>query len=179
MESGCRLDMLIPVNQQFQVDYCIYWEEYLKSKCISLRKKQSCRILLVELTLCLWSNQGKGSFAYAWALDENAEEGERGITMTMAVAYFNTKMHHVVLLDSPRTQRFCSEHDSRSNASRCCDSGHKGQTREHARVLRGFGVEQVIVAVNKMDIVAYSKDKFDLIKQQIAGSFPQSCRFKE
>ncbi|KAF3524797.1 hypothetical protein F2Q69_00047118 [Brassica cretica] len=140
MESGCRLDMLIPVNQQFQ---------------------------------------GKGSFAYAWALDENAEERERGITMTMSVAYFNTKMHHVVLLDSPRTQRFCSEHDSRSNASRCCDSGHKGQTREHARVLRGFGVEQVIVAVNKMDIVAYSKDKFDLIKQQIAGSFPQSCRFKE
>lgn len=49
---------------------------------------------------------GKGSFAYAWALDESAEERERGITMTVAVAYFNSKRHHVVVLDSPGHKDF-------------------------------------------------------------------------
>ncbi|KAA8520743.1 hypothetical protein F0562_014985 [Nyssa sinensis] len=50
--------------------------------------------------------QGKGSFAYAWALDESAEERERGITMTVAVAYFDSKKYHVVLLDSPGHKDF-------------------------------------------------------------------------
>ncbi|XP_009131172.1 HBS1-like protein [Brassica rapa] len=136
--------------------------------------------------------QGKGSFAYAWALDESAEERERGITMTVAVAYFNTKRHHVVLLDSPGHKDFVPNMiagatqadaailvvDASIGAFEAGFDNLKGQTREHARVLRGFGVEQVIVAVNKMDIVGYSKERFDLIKQHV-GSFLQSCRFKE
>ncbi|CAN6805730.1 unnamed protein product [Brassica oleracea] len=136
--------------------------------------------------------QGKGSFAYAWALDESAEERERGITMTVAVAYFNTKRHHVVLLDSPGHKDFVPNMiagatqadaailvvDASIGAFEAGFDNLKGQTREHARVLRGFGVEQVIVAVNKMDIVGYSKDRFDLIRQHV-GSFLQSCRFKE
>ncbi|ESQ41013.1 hypothetical protein EUTSA_v10012906mg [Eutrema salsugineum] len=136
--------------------------------------------------------QGKGSFAYAWALDESAEERERGITMTVAVAYFNSKRHHVVLLDSPGHKDFVPNMiagatqadaailviDASIGAFEAGFDNLKGQTREHARVLRGFGVEQVIVAVNKMDIVGYSKDRFDLIKQHV-GSFLHSCRFKD
>ncbi|KAF8085811.1 hypothetical protein N665_0646s0014 [Sinapis alba] len=137
-------------------------------------------------------SQGKGSFAYAWALDESTEERERGITMTVAVAYFNSKRHHVVLLDSPGHKDFVPNMiagatqadaailviDASIGAFEAGFDNLKGQTREHARVLRGFGVEQVIVAVNKMDIVGYSKDRFDLIKQHV-GSFLHSCRFKE
>ncbi|ANM70320.1 Translation elongation factor EF1A/initiation factor IF2gamma family protein [Arabidopsis thaliana] len=136
--------------------------------------------------------QGKGSFAYAWALDESAEERERGITMTVAVAYFNSKRHHVVLLDSPGHKDFVPNMiagatqadaailviDASVGAFEAGFDNLKGQTREHARVLRGFGVEQVIVAINKMDIVGYSKERFDLIKQHV-GSFLQSCRFKD
>ncbi|XP_010453099.1 PREDICTED: HBS1-like protein isoform X1 [Camelina sativa] len=136
--------------------------------------------------------QGKGSFAYAWALDESAEERERGITMTVAVAYFNSKRHHVVLLDSPGHKDFVPNMiagatqadaailviDASVGAFEAGFDNLKGQTREHARVLRGFGVEQVIVAVNKMDIVGYSKERFDLIKQHV-GSFLQTCRFKD
>uniref|UniRef100_A0ACD5UEY3 Uncharacterized protein n=1 Tax=Avena sativa TaxID=4498 RepID=A0ACD5UEY3_AVESA len=40
--------------------------------------------------------KGKGSFAYAWAMDESTEERERGVTMTVAVAYLETKKHRVV-----------------------------------------------------------------------------------
>ncbi|XP_010541534.1 PREDICTED: HBS1-like protein isoform X2 [Tarenaya hassleriana] len=135
--------------------------------------------------------QGKGSFAYAWALDESAEERERGITMTVAVAYFDTNKHHVVLLDSPGHKDFVPNMiagatqadaailviDASGGAFEAGFDNMKGQTREHARVLRGFGVDQVVVAVNKMDVVGYSKDRFDLIKQQV-GTFLHSCRFK-
>uniref|UniRef100_A0A0D9WB71 Tr-type G domain-containing protein n=1 Tax=Leersia perrieri TaxID=77586 RepID=A0A0D9WB71_9ORYZ len=50
--------------------------------------------------------KGKGSFAYAWAMDESADERERGVTMTVGVAYFDTKNYHVVLLDSPGHKDF-------------------------------------------------------------------------
>ncbi|XP_038695829.1 HBS1-like protein isoform X2 [Tripterygium wilfordii] len=136
--------------------------------------------------------QGKGSFAYAWALDESTEERERGITMTVAVAYFDTKTYHVVVLDSPGHKDFVPNMisgatqadaailviDASFGAFEAGMDGTKGQTREHAQLIRSFGIDQVIVAVNKMDAVDYSKERFDLIKLQL-GAFLHSCNFKE
>ncbi|CAN6721254.1 unnamed protein product [Malus baccata var. baccata] len=136
--------------------------------------------------------QGKGSFAYAWALDESAEERERGITMTVAVAYFDSRKYHVVVLDSPGHKDFVPNMisgatqadaailliDASVGAFEAGMDGGKGQTREHAQLIRSFGVDQIIVAVNKMDIVEYSKDRFDLIKQTL-GTFLRSCGFRD
>ncbi|CAI0376460.1 unnamed protein product [Linum tenue] len=136
--------------------------------------------------------QGKSSFAYAWALDESPEERERGITMNVAVAYFDSKMYHVVILDSPGHKDFVPNMisgatqadaailviDASNGAFEAGFDGSKGQTREHVLLIRSFGVEQLIVAVNKMDAVGYSKDRFDLIVTQL-GAFFRSCGFKE
>ncbi|PON73020.1 Translation elongation factor [Parasponia andersonii] len=136
--------------------------------------------------------QGKGSFAYAWALDESAEERERGITMTVAVAFFDSKRYHVVVLDSPGHKDFVPNMisgatqadaavlviDASIGSFEAGMDSMKGQTREHAQLVRSFGVEQIIVAVNKMDVVGYSKDRFELIKQQL-GVFLRSCGFKD
>ncbi|GMI92400.1 Super Killer 7, Hsp70 subfamily B Suppressor 1 [Hibiscus trionum] len=136
--------------------------------------------------------QGKGSFAYAWALDESAEERERGITMTVAVAYFDSKRYHVVVLDSPGHKDFVPNMitgaaqadavilviDASIGSFEVGMDGTKGQTREHAQLIRSFGVDQIIVAVNKMDAVDYSKDRFDFIKSQL-GTFLRSCGFKD
>ncbi|KAK6915884.1 Translation elongation factor EFTu/EF1A, C-terminal [Dillenia turbinata] len=136
--------------------------------------------------------QGKGSFSYAWALDESAEERERGITMTVAVAYFDSKRYHVVLLDSPGHKDFVPNMISGATQADAAilviDSSvgsfeagldkNRGQTREHAQLIRSFGVDQIIVAVNKMDVVGYSKERFDFIKQQL-GAFLHSCGFKD
>ncbi|GMJ15809.1 Super Killer 7, Hsp70 subfamily B Suppressor 1 [Hibiscus trionum] len=136
--------------------------------------------------------QGKGSFAYAWALDESAEERERGITMTVAVAYFDSKRYHVVVLDSPGHKDFVPNMitgatqadaailviDASIGSFESGIDGTKGQTREHAQLVRSFGVDQLIVAVNKMDAVDYSKDRFDLIISQL-GTFLHSCGFKD
>ncbi|XP_052885517.1 uncharacterized protein LOC108486543 isoform X2 [Gossypium arboreum] len=136
--------------------------------------------------------QGKGSFAYAWALDESAEERERGITMTVAVAYFDSKRYHVVVLDSPGHKDFVPNMitgatqadasilviDASIGSFEAGMDGTKGQTREHAQLIRSFGVDQLIVAVNKMDAVDYSKERFDLIISQL-GTFLRSCGFKD
>ncbi|XAR71174.1 Protein-synthesizing GTPase [Bertholletia excelsa] len=136
--------------------------------------------------------QGKGSFAYAWALDESPEERERGITMTVAVAYFDSKRYHVVLLDAPGHKDFVPNMisgatqadaailviDASVGAFEAGMDSTGGQTKEHAQLIRSFGVDQVIVAINKMDVVEYSKERFDQIKQQV-GSFLRSCNFKD
>ncbi|KAJ4833571.1 hypothetical protein Tsubulata_026886 [Turnera subulata] len=136
--------------------------------------------------------QGKGSFAYAWALDMSPEERERGITMTVAVAYFDSKRYHVVVLDSPGHKDFVPNLisgatqadaailviDASNGAFEAGMDSTWGQTREHAQLIRSFGVDQIIVAVNKMDVVDYSKDRFDLIKSQL-GIFLRSCGFKD
>ncbi|KAL8530126.1 hypothetical protein ACS0TY_007273 [Phlomoides rotata] len=136
--------------------------------------------------------QGKGSFAYAWALDESAEERERGITMTVGVAFFTSNKYHVVLLDSPGHRDFVPNMisgatqadaailvvDASIGSFEAGIDATKGQTKEHAQLIRSFGVDQIIVAVNKMDVVEYSKQRFDFVKQKL-GTFLRSCGFKE
>ncbi|KAL3834766.1 hypothetical protein ACJIZ3_009502 [Penstemon smallii] len=136
--------------------------------------------------------QGKGSFAYAWALDESAEERERGITMTVAVAFFTSKKYHVVILDSPGHRDFVPNMISGATQADAAilvvdasigsfEAGigvNSGQTREHAQLIRSFGVDQIIVLVNKLDVVEYSKERFDVIKEKL-GTCLRSCGFKD
>ncbi|XP_015692190.1 HBS1-like protein isoform X2 [Oryza brachyantha] len=140
--------------------------------------------------------KGKASFAYAWAMDESSEERERGVTMTVAVAYLETKKYRVVLLDSPGHKDFvpnmisgATQADAAILVVDACSGSFEagmdgeggksvGQTKEHAQLIRSFGVEQLIVAVNKMDAVGYSKERFEFIKVQL-GSFLRSCNFKD
>ncbi|CAN6455726.1 unnamed protein product [Victoria cruziana] len=138
--------------------------------------------------------QGKGSFAYAWALDESVEERERGITMAVAIARFESKKFHVVMLDSPGHKDFVSNMISGATQADAAIlvvdastgsfeagmsiNGVGGQTKEHAQLIRSFGVEQLVVAVNKMDSVGYSKERFDSVNMQL-GAFLRSCGFKE
>ncbi|KAL6843789.1 hypothetical protein ACP4OV_026360 [Aristida adscensionis] len=140
--------------------------------------------------------KGKGSFAFAWAMDESSEERERGVTMTVAVAYLETKKYRVVLLDSPGHKDFVPNMISGATQADAAilvvdastgsfeagmdGEGGKsvGQTKEHAQLIRSFGVEQLVVAVNKMDAVGYSKERFEFIKLQL-GSFLRSCNFRD
>ena len=112
--------------------------------------------------------------------------------MNVAVAYFDSKRYHVVVLDSPGHKDFVPNMisgatqadaavlviDASLGSFEAGMDGMKGQTREHAQLIRSFGVEQLIVAVNKMDVVGYSRERFDLIKQQVRV-FLHSCGFKD
>lgn len=138
---------------------------------------------------------GKGSFSYAWVLDESAEERARGITMTVAVAQFETPKYQIVVLDSPGHRDFVPNMISGASQADAAvvvvdastgafEAGMEGegqgvgQTKEHTQLVRSFGVEQIVVAVNKMDMVDFSEDRFNSIKASLRP-FLRQCGFKD
>lgn len=140
--------------------------------------------------------KGKGSFAFAWVLDEGAEERARGVTMSVAMTHLETQRFHVVLLDAPGHRDFVPSLisgasqadaailaiDATPGAFEAGMEGEKGrgggQTREHAQLARSLGVEQLIVAINKMDVVDYSEAVYNLIKKEL-GPFLKHCGFRD
>lgn len=130
---------------------------------------------------------GKASFAYAWVLDEGTEERSRGVTMDIARTHFQTKRFDVVLLDAPGHKDFIPNMISGAaqadaallvvNATRGeFETGFDfgGQTREHTMLIRSLGVTQLAVAVNKLDTVDWSKQRFDDIQGQLAPFLKQT-----
>ena len=134
---------------------------------------------------------GKQSFAYAWVLDETAEERERGITMDVGQSRFETPTKSVTLLDAPGHKDFIPNmisgayqadvailvvNSTRGEFEAGFEAG--GQTREHALLVRSLGVTQIVVAVNKLDTVDWSKDRFDDICARLRG-FLKTVGFRD
>ncbi|XP_046554634.1 LOW QUALITY PROTEIN: HBS1-like protein [Haliotis rubra] len=134
---------------------------------------------------------GKGSFAFAWVLDETEEERTRGVTMDVAQTKFQTPKKIVTLLDAPGHKDFIPNMITGAaqadvailviNATKGeFETGFEtgGQTREHALLARSLGVAQIIVAVNKMDTVDWSEDRYNEVVKKI-GQFLKQAGFRE
>lgn len=137
---------------------------------------------------------GKGSFALAWILDQGNEERERGVTMDISTNKFSTEKTDFTILDAPGHRDFVPNMIAGTSQADLAvlvvdastgefESGMKGQTREHALLVRSIGVGKVIVAVNKMDLANWSQVRFEEIEQQMsaflatAGFQPKNLSF--
>ncbi|TLD32256.1 elongation factor tu gtp binding domain-containing protein [Venturia nashicola] len=130
---------------------------------------------------------GKSSFALAWVMDATSDERERGITVDVATNHFETSKTRFTILDAPGHQDFIPNMIAGASQAdfavlvidaspNSFESGLRGQTKEHALLVRSMGVQRLIVAVNKMDACEWSEDRFTEIKQQMTA-FLTSANF--
>ncbi|KAH7630318.1 P-loop containing nucleoside triphosphate hydrolase protein [Sordaria sp. MPI-SDFR-AT-0083] len=123
---------------------------------------------------------GKTSFALAWVLDQRHEERSRGVTIDIATNRFETDTTSFTILDAPGHRDFIPNMIAGASqadfailvidaSTGAFESGLKGQTREHSLLIRSMGVSRIIVAVNKLDTVNWSQERFDEIRHQVAG----------
>ncbi|XP_064486426.1 HBS1-like protein isoform X2 [Ornithodoros turicata] len=134
---------------------------------------------------------GKASFMYAWVLDETSEERNRGITMDIAQAKFETPGRSIVLLDAPGHKDFipnmitgAAQADvailvvdaTRGEFETGFEAG--GQTREHTLLVRSLGVSQLAVVINKLDNVGWDKNRYEEITTKLRA-FLKQAGFRE
>jgi len=132
---------------------------------------------------------GKSSFAFAFYMDRQKEERERGVTIACTTKEFFTDTYHYTVIDAPGHRDFiknmitgASQADvalimvpADGNFTTAIQRGnHKageiqGQTRQHSRLINLLGVKQIVVGINKMDcdMAKYGKDRYDEIKNEM------------
>ena len=107
---------------------------------------------------------------FSLLVDGLVAEREQGITIDIAWRYFDTDTRRFVIIDSPGHEQYTRNMATGAShadvAIMLVDARHgvKRQTRRHAAILDIVGVKRVILAVNKMDLVDWSQERFRAIE---------------
>jgi elongation factor 1-alpha len=120
---------------------------------------------------------GKPGFEFAFAMDTLKEEQERGVTIDLSHQRFETAKYYFTIIDAPGHRDFIKNMitgASQADAGVLVVSANPGdgvqaQTKEHVFLARTLGVNQLIVAINKMDMAKYEEKRFNEVKEQVSA----------
>ena len=113
-----------------------------------------------------------GDLDFALVLDGLQAEREQGITIDVAYRYFSTARREFIIADTPGHVQYTR---NMATGSSNCDlavilvdarAGVVDQTRRHAFIATLFGIRHLVLAVNKMDLVGWSQERFEAVRRQ-------------
>ena len=113
---------------------------------------------------------------FAYLLDHLEEERKQGITIDTTQVFFKTDKRRYVIIDAPGHVEFVKNMITGASQAEAAVliidalEGVREQTKRHSYMLAMLGLKQIIVAVNKMDLVGYEQAKFNEICAE-AGKF--------
>lgn len=112
-------------------------------------------------------------FEFAFLMDALEEEREQNVTIDTAQTYFKTDLRRYVIIDAPGHKEFLK--NMLTGAAQAdaavlivdAAEGVREQTQRHAYVLSLLGIQQVIVVINKLDLVDWSERVFENVRRDI------------
>ncbi len=120
----------------------------------------------------------------ALLVDGLQSEREQGITIDVAYRYFSTEKRKFIIADTPGHEQYTR--NMATGASTCdlaiilidARYGVQIQTRRHSFICSLLGIKHIVVAVNKMDLVDYSQERYQAIKKDYR-EFSDSLNFND
>lgn len=110
---------------------------------------------------------------FAYLLDHFEEERKQGITIDTTQVFFKTPKRCYTIIDAPGHVEFIKNMITGASHAEAAvlivdvNEGVKEQTKRHSYILSMLGLNQVIVVMNKMDLVDFSAERFETVKQDL------------
>lgn len=120
------------------------------------------------------ASEGQGRRTeFAYLLDHLEEERKQGITIDTTQVFFKTDKRRYVIIDAPGHVEFVKNMITGASQAEAAvlivdvAEGVKEQTKRHSYMLAMLGLKQVVIVMNKMDLVEYSRDKYEEVKADL------------
>ena len=114
-------------------------------------------------------------FEFAFLLDSLEEERQGGLTIDIMQTPFTSKKYRYTIIDCPGHREFIKKMltgASQADAAVLVASTKEGiepQTRQHAFLIKTLGIQQLVVAINKMDAVEYQESSYQNISSELTS----------
>jgi sulfate adenylyltransferase large subunit len=111
-------------------------------------------------------------FEFAFLLDALEEEQDQGITIDVSQVSFKTKKRAYRVIDAPGHKEFLKNMISGASQADAAillidaEEGLREQTKRHATILSLLGLKDIIVVINKMDLIDYKEEVFNALKSE-------------
>lgn len=137
-------------------------------------------------------DKGRESWWMAYVMDQNEEERQKGKTVEVGRAFFETSSKRFTILDAPGHKAYVPNMISGASQAEYAalvisarisefETGFErgGQSREHAMLAKSFGVTKLVVIINKMDdsSVNWNQDRYEQIKKDMTPYLTEVCKY--